>query len=195
MLVQAADADLGTDPVRVADPAAVRRRLALAEQTARQNLAEARALVAALAPADLDELPLDAALGRITSRCGEELGIEATVAVSGMSRPLPAGVQVVLLRGAQEALANVRKHAAADRIAVRLDYRPSGVLLEVSDDGCGFDAEKVAGVERQTAGSAGSAMGSGYGLRGLRARVEQVSGTVQIESCPGSGTTVRLELP
>ena len=68
MLVQAADADLGTDPATVADPAAVRRRLALAEQTARQNLAEARALVAALAPADLDELPLDAALGRITSR-------------------------------------------------------------------------------------------------------------------------------
>ncbi|HEV2637361.1 MAG TPA: sensor histidine kinase [Actinocrinis sp.] len=204
MLVQAADADLGADPETVADPQALRRRLALAEQTARQNLAEARALVAALAPADLDALPLDAALGRITSRCGEELGIQARATVTGPSRPLPAGVQVVVLRGAQEALANVRKHAAARRVEVRLEYRAAGVLLEVSDDGCGFEVGaggsfggdvEAGGVVDGGRGNGASSAGTGYGLRGLRARVEQVSGTVHIDSSPGAGTTVRLELP
>lgn len=183
MLVQAADAALGPDRAAVADAAAVRRSLALTERTARENLAEARALVAALAPVELDSLPLDAALGRITGRCGEELGITATATVTGPSRPLPAAVQVVLLRGAQEALANVRKHAAADRVEVRLVYRTVGVMLEVIDDGCGFDPGAAGGV------------GGGFGLRGLRARVEEVDGTVEITSSPGSGTRVRLELP
>jgi signal transduction histidine kinase len=187
MLLQAAEADVGDGPGAVADPQALRRRLALAEQTARENLAEARALVAALAPADLDDLPLDAALSRITDRCGEELGIEAAATVTGRSRPLPAAVQVVLLRAAQEALANVRKHAAAERVGVCLAYRPAGVSLEVTDDGCGFDPALVE--------AAGNGAGHGFGLRGLRARVEQVNGTVQIASNPGCGTTVRLELP
>ena len=187
MLLQAAEADLGDVPEAVADPQALRRRLALAEQTARENLAEARALVAALTPADLDDLPLDAALSRITDRCGEELGIEAAATVTGRSRPLPAAIQVVLLRAAQEALANVRKHAAAERVGVCLAYRQTGVSLEVTDDGCGFDPDVVE--------AAGNGAGHGFGLRGLRARVEQVNGTVQIASNPGCGTTVRLELP
>jgi len=185
MLTQAADAALGPDPATVADPDAVRRSLVLTERTARENLAEARALVAALAPAELDSLPLDAALNRITVRCGEELGIDATATVSGHSRPLPAATQVVLLRTAQEALANVRKHAAANQVTVRLVYRPIGVLLEVTDDGRGFDPSAVCEAAEY----------AGFGLRGLRSRAEQVGGTVEISSSPGAGTKIHLELP
>jgi signal transduction histidine kinase len=177
MLIQAADATVGKDPV------ATRERLALAEATARDNLAEARALVAALAPAPLQGMPLDLALERVCARTADELRVPVAARVLGPPRELPAATQVVLLRAAQEALSNVRKHAAANSADVRLTYRPAGMLLEVVDDGRGF--KPVA--ETPDGGS--------YGLRGMRARVEQVRGTLEIMSAPGEGTTVRVEIP
>jgi signal transduction histidine kinase len=176
MLIQAADATVDKDP------AATRERLALAEATARDNLAEARALVAALAPAPLQGMPLDLALERVCARTGDELGVPVSARVLGPPRELPADVQVVLLRAAQEALSNVRKHAAAGSADVRLTYRPAGVLLEVEDDGRGF--KPVADTPNGS-----------YGLRGMRARVEQAHGTLEIISAPGEGTTVRVEIP
>jgi signal transduction histidine kinase len=173
MLVQAADTAVDKDPAQA------RQRLALAERTARDNLAEARSLVGALAPADLQTAPLDTAIERITRRTGDELGIAAEVTVTGTARPLDANTQVVLLRAAQEALNNVRRHAAATTIHTRLAYRQEGVLLEVTDDGAGFDPGQA----------------SGFGLRGMRSRVEQVSGQLEIASAPGAGTTVRVEVP
>lgn len=174
MLIQAADATVEKDPVTTHE------RLALAERTARDNLAEARALVAALAPAPLQDMPLDTAIGRVAARTGEELGITVDVLILGRPRELPADLQVVLLRATQESLSNVRKHAAAGTVRISFHYRDGGVLLEVADDGRGFPA--------------GNARNS-YGLRGMRARVEQVHGRLTVESAPGAGTTVRVEIP
>ncbi|MHA6760184.1 sensor histidine kinase [Streptacidiphilus sp. PAMC 29251] len=176
MLIQAADATVETDP------AATRKRLALAERTARENLAETRALVAELAPLELRSAPLDTAVHRITARLGEELGITTEVRIQGTPRLLPPDVQVVLLRAAQESLSNIRKHADADTVTVRLDYGGAGVVLEVQDNGRGFT----------TTGDTSTT--PGYGLRGMRARAEQVHGTVDIRSAPGAGTTVRVEV-
>src|SRR5262249_44379654 len=131
MLLQAAEAGLDLDPEQV------RRHLRLAQRTARDNLAEARALVAALAPPELDG-GLPAALRRLADRFGQELAIESSVAVRGAVRWLPASCEVVLLRAAQEALANVRKHAGATAVAVTLSYRDSSAELTVRDDGRGF---------------------------------------------------------
>ena len=183
MLVQAADSTAETDP------ATTRERLALAERTARENLAEARSLVAALAPAPLQATPLDTAIQRITARCGEESGIATEVEILGAPRELPADIQVVLLRAAQESLSNVRKHAAAASVGVRLDYRQQGLLLEVRDDGTGFVAP---GGFARGGGQGGERT---FGLLGMRARVEQVSGTLEVLSAPGRGTTVRVEIP
>ena len=174
MIIQAADSTVEKDP------ATTHERLALAERTARESLAEARSLVAALAPAALQGMPLDQAITRVTARIGEELGIAAEARILGTPRELPADVQVVLVRATQESLANVRKHAAAASVDVRLHYRERSVLLEVSDDGTGFTAESGDG---------------SFGLRGMRARVEQVSGTLEVQSAPGAGTTVRVEIP
>jgi signal transduction histidine kinase len=174
MLIQAADSTVENDPDTTHE------RLALAERTARENLAEARSLVAALAPAPLQSAPLDTALERITARAGQELGIGTAVTVHGTPRELSADVQVVLLRAAQEALSNVRKHAAASTVQLRLSYRRHSVLLEVQDDGAGF----TAGADDRS-----------FGLRAMRSRVEQVSGTLDVDSAPGAGTTVRVEIP
>jgi signal transduction histidine kinase len=100
--------------------------------------------------------------------------------ISGVKRPLPTTTEVVLLRVAQEALANVRKHAAAGRVDVELRYDDGAVALTVRDDGRGFDPAAVSG---------------GYGLRGMRERIRQAGGTITVATAPGEGTVVRAEVP
>jgi signal transduction histidine kinase len=175
MLLQAAEAGLGPDT-----PEPARRQISLAAETARKNLAEARGLVAALAPADLASENLPGALRRVTERLGAETGIEVTFTEDGEPRALPATLDVVLLRVAQEALANVRKHAEARTVRVSLRYTGGGVSLQVSDDGRGFAVDGAT---------------SGYGLRGMRERLGQVNGRIEVTSGPGAGTCVRAEVP
>ena len=190
MLLQAAEAGLASAGLADAGPAgegtageglaSARRQLGLATQTARENLTDARALIGALAPAGLASETLPGALRRVTERVGAETGIGVSFDVSGTPRPLSAAFDVALLRVGQEALANVRKHAAARSAAVLLSYQPAAVSLEVTDDGQGFDPAQVNG---------------GYGLRGMRDRLGQAGGRVEVRSAPGAGTRVLAEVP
>jgi signal transduction histidine kinase len=171
-LVQATESELGRSDAQV------RRHLDLMLRTARENLAESRALVAALAPASLTESSLADALSRQADRLTEE-GVPATFEVIGPRRPLPTGVDVVLLRTLQESLSNIRKHAKASTVEIVLSYSDRAVVLLVTDDGVGFDVAAVT---------------DGFGLRGMRSRVEQVGGVLSVTSQPGAGTTVELEV-
>ncbi len=168
MLIQAAEAQ--------PDPA---RHLKLAVQTARENLAEARALVTALSPVPLSGATLQEALERLTARFGEELGVAARFEVRGDSRAAPTQVEVVLLRATQEALANVRKHARATAVTVTLEYAPGASRLTVRDDGVGFEPSAA----------------EGYGLRGMRARVEQVGGSLSLTAPVVGGTALEIVVP
>ncbi|MET9765551.1 sensor histidine kinase [Streptomyces sp. NPDC006372] len=169
MLIQAVEAELDQDV------AEARRHLRLMDATARQNLAEARALVAGGAPADLDGASLPDALDRLAARH------DATLAVTGPVRVLPAGPEVVALRACQEALANARKHAGSSAVVgVTLRYADDVLTVSVRDDGPGFDPAAVRG---------------GYGLAGLRARAVEVGGTAEVRSAPGDGTVVTVRLP
>jgi signal transduction histidine kinase len=170
VLLELAESDVDTDP------AAARRRLVTARETARQNLAEARGLVAALAPADLQVAPLPEALGRLADRFDAETGLPARFSVTGSVRPLEANQEVVLLRSAQEALANVRKHAGAQEVTMTLRFDGTGAVLSVADDGAGFDPSAPTG---------------GFGLAGMRRRVEEIGGALTIHSGPG-GTTAEV---
>jgi signal transduction histidine kinase len=172
MLLQAVEPHIGPNP----DEA--RRQVRLAVQTARENLEEARALVAAQPPAPLGTASLDETVRRLTERLGDELDIPVDYTVSGEPRRLAAGVEVVLLRAVQEGLANIRKHAKAGRVTIALAYGNGAVRLVVRDDGIGFDQ-----------GAAG-----GFGLRGMRERVGQVGGTLDISSTPGAGTAITVEV-
>ncbi|WP_043683981.1 sensor histidine kinase [Streptomyces xylophagus] len=169
MLVQAVEAELDDDLPQA------RRHLSLMDETARQNLAEARALVAGGAPADLADATLPDALRRLAARH------DATFQVTGPVRALPAGPEVVALRSCQEALANARKHAGSSAtVCLALTYTDETLTVSVRDDGCGFDPGAVSG---------------GYGLAGLRARVAEVGGTARVRSAAGEGTTVTVRLP
>jgi len=172
-LLQAAQASLG-------DASPARRHLDLALITARENLAEARTLVTTLTPAPLEAGTLGDSVHRVTGATGAQAGIVARAEVTGTPRRLPTGTEVVLLRVCQEALANVRKHAAAHLVRVRLCYGGGSVRLTVTDDGKGFDPAEPDG---------------GYGLTGMADRVGLVGGTVEVTSAPGAGTEVRAEVP
>jgi signal transduction histidine kinase len=108
------------------------------------------------------------------------------IAATGTPRPLPKETEVVLLRAAQEALANVAKHAAAARVWLTLSYMDCEVALDVRDDGRGFEPAAVA---------AGSVSDGGFGLLAMRQRVEGLSGTLQVESEPGAGTVISVCVP
>ncbi|MGH3090073.1 MAG: sensor histidine kinase, partial [Rubrobacteraceae bacterium] len=106
---------------------------------------------------------------------------------TGEPRPLPAAVEATALRVAQEALANVGRHAKASRAALTLSYMPDSLVLDARDDGVGFDASKLDGTPAKD--------GSGFGLRSMRERVEKVGGKLSIESEPGEGVTLSAEMP
>jgi signal transduction histidine kinase len=154
-------------------------KLAAIEDTARENLAEARALVAAFTPVALTDSPLPEVLRRQAERFSAETGIDVSVELDETAALSP-GQQVVLLRSAQEALANVRKHAAATRVQIRLSAAGGGTAIEISDDGQGFET---------------AAPSTGYGLAAMRGRVEESGGTVEVDSSPGHGTRVHVLVP
>lgn len=171
MLVQAVEGELDRDP----DGA--RRHLGLMARTARQNLAEARALVAGGAPAELDGSSLPDALRRLAERHAAP----ARVTVTGTGGPLTAPLELVALRACQEALTNAAKHAGADaEVAIDLDRTDDELRLRVHDTGRGFDT---------------TAPSTGFGLQGLRARASEVGGRAEVHSAPGRGTTVSVTLP
>ncbi|WP_369131887.1 sensor histidine kinase [Modestobacter sp. I12A-02662] len=167
------------------DPAAAAERIALIEEVARENLAEARAMVAAFSPVALDSSTLVEALRRLADRFGRETGIATRVDLAALDGDagLTSNEEVVLLRGAQEALANVRRHAAARSVVLRVSRVGAGesgqVSVQVEDDGVGFDP----------------AAASGLGLAGLRDRAEEVGGAVDVASVPGGGTRVTVRVP
>jgi signal transduction histidine kinase len=168
--------------------AKVHRHLDQARRAARVSLAQARQVVWALRPDILENDSLPAALERVTTRWAEGGGVKAHVATTGTAMPLPPDVEVTLLRATQEALANVRRHSCASQVAVTVSYMGDLVVLDVQDDGVGFDpAPADEPPTRQAAG--------GFGLTAMRERVEQLGGTLIVESSPGEGTTLVVEIP
>jgi signal transduction histidine kinase len=160
------------------------RHIRQARRTARENLVEARHLVAALRPEILEGSSLSGALKRLAERWSEESGVPASVSVTGNEHPLAQGSQVALLRAAQEALSNTRRHAEAGEVSITLSYMDDLVALDVQDDGTGFTPEKIS-LEAN----------GGFGLRAMRERVEALGGSLLVESAPGEGCTLVVRLP
>lgn len=165
-----------------------RHHLDQARLTARESLTEARRLVWALRPEPLESASLPQALGRLVERWSNESDVAADVTVTGTPCPLSPGIESTLYRMAQEALNNVRKHANASRVALTLSYMGDLITLDVRDDGVGFDPLRM-DVEKRDRSS------GGFGLKGMRERVEQCGGTLCVESASGEGSTLAVELP
>jgi signal transduction histidine kinase len=145
-----------------------------------QALQDVRALAVELRPSALDDFGLGPAVERLAQTFGERSGISTTVETHLDDR-LPPELETTLYRVVQEALSNVVKHAGAERVSIVLAQRGSGVAATIDDDGQGFDESLI----RPDA----------LGLTGMRERLALVGGTLEIESAPGSGTTVAARVP
>ncbi len=166
-------------------PADVDRRLDRIEALAQESLAGVRRIVAELAPAELDEQALPGALRRLLARLADETGIAALLQVDDDFPVLPTPVEVALLRTAQSALANVRRHSSATRVVVSLSAWGQGVRMDVVDDGVGFDVGSLAE----------SSPSGGYGLRAMIERLRELGGGLDVESAPGDGTALSAHVP
>ncbi|WP_449061919.1 sensor histidine kinase [Planomonospora algeriensis] len=166
------------------DAPAARSRLNTVRMLARDSLNEARRSVLAMRPAPLEEAQLATALEDVADTWSQRVGVPAPVSVTGEARPLHAEVEMTLLRVAQEALANVGKHASAGRVAVTLSYMEDVVVLDVRDDGSGFDPQRV-----------DPSIAGGFGLTSMRQRVTRLAGEFEIETASGQGTGVSATLP
>lgn len=184
-IVMNLEAAEGALPEEVSEEARTKWHLDQARFTARESLTEARRLVWDLRPESLDNASLPEALAQLAARWTDTAGIEASVNASGTLRPIPDEAEVTLVRMVQEALANVLKHAGASRVVVTLSYMNDLVALDVIDDGAGFDTNQALGETPE----------GGFGLTAMRQRVEQLGGSLSVESAPGEGTTLVAELP
>ncbi|WP_346776703.1 sensor histidine kinase [Streptomyces sp. HNM0574] len=187
MLLQAAERVWETDP------SAAREHVRTAADVAGRDLAEARRFVHDLAPSALaDGTPLETALAELAAAEREQgrgrNAPEVRFHLEGTPVPLPESVAAGLLRIAQGALANVREHAEANTAALTLSYLGDQVVLDVADDGLGFDpaAPDRPDAARRT---------RGHGLPAMRARVRRLGGTFTVESAPGEGTVLSAAVP
>jgi signal transduction histidine kinase len=173
LTAQAAAALLPTDQQRAAEELDRVRRLA------GEALAELRAVIVELRPADLDRHGIVETLRKHVTLLDRLHSVAIRFHASEMGDLEPA-VEVALLRVAQEAVHNALRHARAGRIDLRLSREDQRVTMEIADDGVGFDV--------------GGAPGRGLGLASMGDRAESAGGRLSVSSAPGEGTTVRLEV-
>lgn len=161
---------------------AVGEQIRLARDTARTSLEQARRLVWELRPEPLDRANLPEAYKRVCDAWQERSGIKTSLITTGRVISLHPAIEIALLRTLQEALHNIEKHAKATSAIVTLSYMNDLVVLDVTDDGIGFEIEK--GIPE-----------GHYGLIGMRERIEKLGGTVKIESELSAGTALVVEIP
>jgi signal transduction histidine kinase len=155
----------------------------LIETTARDTLAELNRMLGVLRKQDGAPLTPQAGLDQVEAllKAARDAGLEATLKVTGDSRPLAGALDLSAYRIVQEAITNVLKHANASRVEVILDYQQDALALTISDNGSGAAA---------TVGAS-----TGHGLIGMRERIEMFGGRLGTDSSPLGGFTVRARLP
>ncbi len=166
------------------DPDGAKTAVADVRQRAQEALVEMNALLQQLSPAPLEKVGLVQALRDQCEALGYRTGAEVVPEIGDLpdNDRLPVGAQETIFRIAQEALSNVARHARADKVHLRLrqNLDREALLLEIDDDGQGFDVKKAT---------------DGTGLTNIRHRVGTLDGVLNIESAPGLGTRLEIEIP
>jgi signal transduction histidine kinase len=152
--------------------------IAKAEEMARESLAEVRRSVAAMRASPVDTAVLGDAIGELVETLYDS-GIATTFSVKGKSQSLPIQAKTALYRAAQEGLTNVRKHAKASAVEVKLAYESEQVMLTIADNGVGQRGEES----------------EGFGLLGLRERVSLAGGTLEAGNEPEGGFRLHAVIP
>jgi PAS domain S-box-containing protein len=165
----------------LARPEATAKILKGMEKSLHMVMEELHRIAMALRPASLDHVGLEAAIQQQVETIGEKNGLRVRLKTPHMEQRLAPNVETVLYRIVQEALTNIVKHAQATQVDVVLTERAQKLVLIIEDNGIGFDPEAILGGEH-------------LGLFGMRERAEMIGGTLTIESTPGKGTLIMVEV-
>lgn len=160
-------------------------RMPQIESLAQHSLTDLRRIVAALAPAELEGSALAAAIERMLDALHADTAIAVALRVDPALPTLPTPVEVVFLRVAQSALANIRQHAQAHTATVELSMADGLARLTVTDDGVGFSKAETALATSSTS----------YGLSAMRSRLREFAGNLEVRSAPGKGTVLVASVP
>ncbi|MDE3088152.1 MAG: GAF domain-containing sensor histidine kinase, partial [Chloroflexota bacterium] len=145
-----------------------------------------RQYISDLRPSVLDDMGLVSAVRWYAQQYSERAGIDIDVQIAGTKRRLASQVETVLFRIAQEGLNNIRRHAHATHATMRLVFADAAVILTIADDGRGFAVDQVLGVQPER---------RAWGLLGVQERVSLVGGKFKVDSAPGRGTKMTVEIP
>lgn len=167
------------------NPSKVKEELIALQDLVRRSLQDVRKIIFDLRPMVLDDLGLVPAIRRYLEDFKDEYGIAAEFVFFGQQRRLNSSIEVALFRIIQESMNNVRKHACAKQVLVKMEILPERVNTLIQDDGKGFDAAAVVVGHK----------GEGYGLVGIRERIQLLQGSVEIVSKPNRGCRISLSVP
>lgn len=165
-----------------ADTERVRKAIQQAMTLTRANLEEARRSVLDLRAAPLEGKTLAQAVADLLENWSKTAEVETHLEIEGGRRSLPVRIEAGLYRVVQESLTNIRRHAHANTVTIRISMTPENVHLMIEDDGYGFDPSNIPQEGR-------------YGLIGLNERVKLLGGTLNLQSNPNSGTRVEVQIP
>jgi two-component system, NarL family, sensor histidine kinase DegS len=166
------------------NPSMAPTELRFLRELLRRELGDVRSFISQLRPPLLDELGLEGAIKDTAETMTTLTGLEIETDINASGERLGDAAQTVVLRVVQEALQNVRKHAAAKRVTVSTTANASHFTTEIADDGHGFDLDSVAARGRRN-----------FGLQFMRERAELIGARFEVRSRPGEGTVVWLAIP
>lgn len=166
-------------------PEKVRGELAALQDLVRSSLTDIRKIIFDLRPMVLDDLGLAPAIKRYLSDYKEQSDVQIDFIFIGQLKRLESSIEVALFRIVQEAVNNIKKHARAQNAVVKIEMLPQKVNINIKDDGIGFDLNQVMADEER----------EGYGLIGIRERVQLLEGEFNISTAPGKGTAISISVP
>jgi two-component system sensor histidine kinase DegS len=163
----------------------VREELEDAQEIVDDSIKEIRRVLVGLNPPDLEHLGLVEAMRREVNQL-DKLGMTCRWDLVGQPVRLPSSVETAIYRIVQEALNNIQKHASATQVSLRAEFQDRQVVVELRDNGKGFDVSRTL---------EGALAAGRLGLWGIKQRAQALGGALNVESAPGRGTTVRLQVP
>lgn len=161
-------------------PESVQSAVQQAENAAREGLNEIRRIVWDMQPEQFEKASLVEAVEELAARWSTENNIQVKMKVTGNPRPLTSSAETALLRISQEAMHNIKKHAQAKNVNITFSFMEDIFVMDIADDGLGFEPSKIK---------------NGFGMKTMRDRAEELSGTLTIESEQGTGTAIAVSIP
>ncbi|MEW6696143.1 MAG: sensor histidine kinase [Bacillota bacterium] len=167
------------------NPSLVGGELISLQHLVRQSLQDVRKIIFDLRPMVLDDLGLVPAVKRYLEDYKAQTGLQVEFVLIGKEQRFDTSLEVASFRIIQEALTNIKKHAKARHVMIKMELIRTRVNVYIKDNGCGFDQDKTKP----------RSDGSGYGLMGIKERIQLLKGGIAVYSAPGKGTEISFWLP